>query len=238
MARPALVFDIETIADLSPDTRDAVAALAREREQAPEHYGALCPPLARVACVAWYDTAAQTLGALFDARLHDGPAPPALDVPGAPGPVSCAVRGCESEARLLEEFGRVVDAHVTQRRGQLVTFNGRGFDLPVLVHRSLKHGVKPGRALLAKAAGEYRYKPSLHIDLMDTATFIGASPRWPLAAYAVGYGWPSPKSEMSGAQVGPAIQEGRLLDVVRYCVGDVLATTHVYRQLAPLVPSE
>jgi hypothetical protein len=73
---------------------------------------------------------------------------------------------------------------------------------------------------------------------MDTATFIGASPRWPLAAYAVGHGWPSPKSEMSGAQVWPAIQDGRLLDVVRYCAGDVLATTHVYRQLAPLVPNE
>jgi hypothetical protein len=39
---------------------------------------------------------------------------------------------------------------------QLVTFKGRGFDLPVPIHRSIKHGVAEGRELLMEAANESR----------------------------------------------------------------------------------
>ena len=71
--------------------------------------------------------------------------------------------------------------------------------------------------------------PSARIaDLLDAVTFHGASGRWPLAAYAIGYGWPSPKHDLDGAQVWDAVQAGRIIDVVRHCANDVLATTHVY----------
>ena len=59
----ALVFDIETIADLTAENRDAIAALAEKREMTAEAFGGLCPPLARVVCIAWLDVAAQQLGA-------------------------------------------------------------------------------------------------------------------------------------------------------------------------------
>jgi hypothetical protein len=71
---------------------------------------------------------------------------------------------------------------------------------------------------------------------MDTVTFGGAAPRWPLAAYAIGYGFKSPKTDMNATQVWPAIQAGRLLDVVRYCAGDVLATAHLYRCTQDALP--
>lgn len=229
MDRNVLVFDIETMADLTPDNREAVTALAAQRQVSPEDYGSLCPPLARVVCIGWYDLGAQKLGALFDASLCAGEWPRSVQVDAAAGDTrTCEIQECQHEAEMLRRFGHMVVQHLGQPNPQLVTFNGRGFDLPVLIHRAIKHHVTEGRELLLKAALESRYRPLRHLDLLDAVTFCGATGRWPMAAYAVGYGWRSPKQEMQGALVGPAVHEGRIIDVVRYCVGDVLATAHVY----------
>jgi hypothetical protein len=42
---------------------------------------------------------------------------------------------------------------------------------------------------------------------------------------------------MDGAHVHTAVQAGRMLDVVRYCAGDVLATAYIYKQAACLLPA-
>ncbi len=225
----ALVFDIETIADLTPQNRDAIAALAEGREMTPEEYGALCPPLARVVCIAWLDVAAQQLGACFDAALCAGEWPRSVEVDAESGVTRvCEIEGCRSEADVLRQFGRRIGRHLAQAGAQLVTYNGRGFDLPVLIHRSIKHRVTEGRDLLVKAVTENRYRPLLHVDLQEAVTFSGVSGRWPMAAYAIGYGWRSPKQDMDGALVSGAVQAGRIIDVVRYCAGDVLATAHLH----------
>ena len=234
--RNALVFDIETVADLTPDNRAAVAALAAQREQmSPEHYGALCPPLARIVCIAWLALDSDRMGAVMDASLCPEAPPPSLSVTdgGAAGEQlrACPLQACDGERALLRAFGMLVERHCQQPNAQLATFNGRGFDLPVLVHRAIRHDVSEGRTLLLRAARENRFNPVLHLDLMETVTFSGAAPRWPMAAYAIGYGHRSPKQDMDGSQVGPAVQAGRILDVVRYCAGDVIATAHIYRAL-------
>lgn len=87
-----------------------------------------------------------------------------------------------------------------------------------------------------EAAQESRYRPLLHVDLLDVVTFCGATARWPMGAYAIGYGWRSPKAEMDGTKV--AVREGRILDVVRHCAGDVLAFTYVYLRRNGLMPPE
>jgi hypothetical protein len=233
--RRVLIFDIETIADVTPPTQAAIAALAQGRDMTAEHYGGLCPPLARVVCVAWFDLETRTLGACFDATLHAGLAPSTLAVDDPSGELAstlqCELQPCGGEPQLLRAFGQRVAQHLAQANAQLVTYNGRGFDLPVLVHRAIKHGVSDGRDVLVKAARENRYHPVTHVDLMDVVTFNGAAPRFPLAAYAIGYGFQSPKHDMDGAGVWPAVQAGRILDVVRYCAGDVIATTQVYRRV-------
>ncbi len=234
--RNALVFDIETVADLTPDNRAAVAALAAQRDQmAPEHYGALCPPLARVVCIAWLALDADRMGALMDVSLCPQSPPESISVTDgrqqAAQVRACPLQACDGERDLLRAFGTLVERHCQQPNAQLATFNGRGFDLPVLVHRAIRHGVSEGRTLLLRAARENRFNPVLHLDLMEAVTFSGASPRWPMAAYAIGYGYASPKQDMDGSQVGPAVQEGRIVDVVRYCAADVIATAHIYRAL-------
>jgi len=134
-------------------------------------------------------------------------------------------------ADVLRQFGRMVEQHVRQANAELVTYNGRGFDLPVLVHRSIKHRVTEGRELLVKALTENRYRPLMHVDLLDAVTFYGASGRWPMATYAIGYGWQSPKQDVHGSQVWNAVHAGEVIDVVRHCANDVLATTHVYLRM-------
>jgi Predicted 3'-5' exonuclease related to the exonuclease domain of PolB len=237
MADYSLVFDVETIADLTVGNRDDIAALARSRNMTPEEYGGLCPPLARVACIAWFDVAAQALGACFDTTLYEGAPAPSVEVDdGGRGRVRGTLAGCDGEADLLRRFGMLIGQHLQQSDARLVTYNGRGFDLPVLVHRSYAQRVTEGRDLLVKAVSENRYRPVLHLDLLDAVTFGGASNRWPMAAYAIGYGWGSPKHDLDGAQVWAAVQAGRILDVVRYCAADVLATTHIYRRLHDRTP--
>jgi hypothetical protein len=234
--RNALVFDIETVADLTPDNRDAVAALAAHREQmSPEHYGALCPPLARVVCIAWLALDSEQMGVLADATLCPHSMPESVSVtdgrPQSAGLRPWPLQPCDGERDLLRTFGTLLERHCQQPNAQLATFNGRGFDLPVLVHRGIRHGVSEGRSLLLRAAREARFNPVLHLDLMEAVTFGGASPRWPLAAYAIGYGYASPKHDMEGSQVGAAVQAGRIVEVARYCAGDVIATAHIYRAL-------
>ena len=176
--RHALVFDIETIADLTPDNRDAISALAEARQMSAEAYGGLCPPVARVVCIASFDVAAQRLGALVDRTLLAGDAPDTLQIDDGSTDqsafVPCAVEACDGEAQLLRRFGRMVEQHFEQANSQLVTYNGRGFDLPVLLHRSIKHRVREGCELLNRAATENRYRPLVHLDLMDVVTFGGA----------------------------------------------------------------
>jgi len=225
----ALLFDIETIADLTVQNRDAISTLAQGRNVTPEEYGALCPPLARVVCIAWLDVATQRLGAVFDNSLAMGAPPATIEVAAEPGVVRpCEIHGSDGEPQVLRHFGQMIERHLGQPDARLVTYNGRGFDLPVLIHRSIKHGIVEGRSLLVKALQENRYRPLMHVDLMDRVTFYGAASRWPMAAYAIGYGWRSPKEDLSGAQVGATVHSGRILDVVRYCAGDVLATACVY----------
>ena len=49
--------------------------------------------------------------------------------------------GKSEEAAIIQEFFGKVD----ERRPQLVSWNGGGFDLPVLQQRGLRHGVVAGR---------------------------------------------------------------------------------------------
>jgi hypothetical protein len=240
MSTQALVFDVETVADLDDSNRDSVAALAAGREMRAEEYAAFCPPLARVVCIAWYDLAAGVMGAVHDATFPGGGLSVEMSIADGEGPLLViSYTGCNGERELLRTFGEVVSRHYQKSNATLVTYSGRGFDLPVLIHRSVKHGVAEGRAQLIKAVRENRYNQRLHVDLLDTVTFFGAGSRWPLAAYAIGYGHRSPKGEMDGSQVGAAVADGRILDVVRYCAGDVIATTQIYRRVlaAGLLPA-
>ncbi len=109
----------------------------------------------------------------------------------------------------------------------LVTFNGRGFDLPVLESRALKYGIPLPRYF---AAGESRntyrgsrYSDAYHIDLCDFLSNFGAYQRNSLNLWAKLIGLPG-KYTIAGEDVEYLFRQGRQKEVNQYCMTDVLQT--------------
>ncbi len=136
----------------------------------------------------------------------------------------------DEEASLLARFFELID----RKTPQLVSWNGGGFDLPVLLQRGLIQGVAAPRLLetgandRAFAFDHYlnRYKER-HLDLMDFLALYQPRAYAPLDAMARLCGLPG-KLGMDGAQVWPAFLEGRIRDIRAYCETDVANTYLLY----------
>ncbi len=126
---------------------------------------------------------------------------------------------CGSEKEILEKFWRALSfSH------KFVTFNGRGFDCPVLMLRSAMLGVKPTRNLMP-----YRYSTDAHVDLLEQMTFYNAYRKFNLDMYCKAFGIESPKSGgVTGHDVKPLFQAGEYEKIARYCAGDLWATRELY----------
>lgn len=143
------------------------------------------------------------------------------DVPGTK-----VFRGNERE--LLTEFWRLA-----QEWGTVVTYNGRGYDGPVLLTRSAMLDVKPSRQL----AG-YRYSVKDHCDLMEVLNFMGAAREsYSLDYWCRRFGVESPKGKMDGSMVASKARAGRYDEIAEYCLRDTRATADLFQRLRPtLVP--
>jgi len=124
-----------------------------------------------------------------------------------------------SEEEILQKFWSVIASY-----DEFITFNGRTFDCPYIMVRSAINRVKPTRNLMPN-----RYSGP-HIDLLDQLTFFGASRRrFSLDMWCRSLGIQSPKEQgVSGADVKRLYEEGRHLDIARYCARDLLATKELY----------
>jgi 3'-5' exonuclease len=139
-----------------------------------------------------------------------------------------------SEKEMLEDFWEGAKSYDT-----FVTFNGRGFDVPFLLHRSVVHGVMPTCDLME---GRYLYqqKGVRHVDLQDQLTFYGAMFKRPsLHVFCRAYGIESPKGEgVSGDDIAELFLKKKFRDIALYNSRDVTATAALYEKwltyLAPL----
>jgi 3'-5' exonuclease len=134
------------------------------------------------------------------------------------------------EAELIERFFDGIERFSPD----LVSWNGCGFDLPVLTYRALLAGVQAPRYWeTGEADQSFRFNNYLnryhwrHIDLMDVLSGFQARGRVSLANAACLLGLPG-KLGFSGAQVWDAYREGNLLGIRHYCETDVLNTYLVY----------
>lgn len=133
-----------------------------------------------------------------------------------------AIGGAKGEAQILRDFVRFVE----DKKPDLVTYNGRGFDLPVIASRCLKHGI-PFRHYFQAQDMRYRFSASGHFDLMDYMTDFGASRAVALDTMAKLIGLPG-KVGVDGKDVGPMVHAGRLSEVEAYCLCDVAQTTGLF----------
>ena len=223
MAWPVLVFDIETIPDLAglraaglaEGQTDAQAYAAWKAQRAEEGKSDFVPLyLQRVLVISCVFRNAEGL------HVHSF--------------VDRELEGQSQEGRVIQTFFNTVEKHVPQ----LVSWNGGGFDLPVLHYRGLKHGVVASKYWDMGEGGDHdsrefkwnnyigRYHMR-HLDLMDLLAMYQPKNNAPLDAMAKLCGFPG-KLGMDGSRVFQAYQDGQLEDIRRYCETDVMNTYLMY----------
>lgn len=231
-----LVFDLETIPDvaglqrlgmapvgLSPAEAVAHAVQARQAEGKNDFFPLYLQRVLVVGCLFRSERGIRIkcLGSsLGESDALEEPEDPALADPTSDA----------SEAARLAAFFRAID----RTTPQLVSWNGKGFDAPVLQHRALLRGIE---AASYWDQGEHntnfrynnylaRYQPR-HLDLMDVLASYQARGSAPLSGMAQLCGFPG-KLGMDGSEVWPAVCEGRLAEVQAYCETDVANTYLLY----------
>jgi 3'-5' exonuclease len=232
MAR--LAFDIETSAlDLSTFDEAQLEYLFREAERLHDEEEKarkraeistqfnLWPFTAQVVCIGMLNAETGRGQVLFqsdDFEEEEGD--------GAPKPAVEFVP-CVDESELLQAFW-----DVAKHYDSIVTFNGRGFDVPFLYLRSAVLGVPITR----KEWLGYRFQTEPHCDLAEQFTFYnvsgrdGAARRFNMDFYCKAFGIPSPKAQgVSGADVNALIAAGENRTIAEYCLRDVHATVALFQ---------
>lgn len=124
-----------------------------------------------------------------------------------------------SEKELLEKFWDMVKVY-----GQIITFNGRSFDIPFLMTRSAINKVPATRNFLG-----YRYNSREHCDLMEQLTFYGATRKFSLDFFAKSFGIKSSKEEgIDGSMITELYKEKKYPEIAKYCHRDLLTTKELF----------
>ena len=217
MSWPVLVFDIESIPDMAglralraaepgvTDEQVYAAWLAERKEHGQSDFLPLY--LQRILVISCVFRNAEGL------RIH-----------------SFVDRDGHSEGKVIQTFFNTLEKHVPQ----LVSWNGGGFDLPVLHYRGLQHGVVADKYWdLGDDDRDFKWNNYIsryhmrHLDLMDLLALYQPKNNAPLDVMAKLCGFPG-KLGMDGSAVYPAYLDGKLEDIRRYCETDVMNTYLLY----------
>ncbi|MDZ4201217.1 MAG: 3'-5' exonuclease [Gallionella sp.] len=217
MGWPVLVFDIESIPDIAglralrgepaeaTDEQVYAAWVAERKEKGQSDFMPL--HLQRVLCISVLFRNSEGL------RIH-----------------SFVDRDDQSEGKVVQTFFHAVEKHMPQ----LVSWNGSGFDLPVLHYRGLRHGVEASKYWdMGEDDRDFKWNNYIsryhmrHLDLMDLLAMYSPKNNAPLDAMAKLCGFPG-KLGMDGSQVYAQYLAGQTEDIRRYCETDVMNTYLVY----------
>ena len=226
MNRPTIVFDMETVGvdweQLDDHTREYLVERSR-RKIGREGTGGSAEAVAREALGLSPGTGRVVAIGLVNMESDHG----ALLYEGTEGWQEPDQHGTRvfrgDEPAILREFWELLD-----RYGRVVTYNGRGFDIPYAYIRSALHGIRPSRQLLGN-----RFSIGEHCDLAEVLTFFGAAQeRFSLDYWCRRFGISSPKEGgIDGSQVGAYYRDGRIDEIAEYCLRDAVATGKLYRKL-------
>lgn len=130
------------------------------------------------------------------------------------------------EKGLLEGFFK----YLGRSNARLVSFNGRGFDLPVLKYRAMAHGIQADWLYMRGDKWnnyQQRYSLDWHCDLLEALSDFGASARVKLNEVCSIMDFPG-KFGVDGSKVVDLYDQNKLKDIRDYCETDVLNTFLVY----------
>jgi predicted PolB exonuclease-like 3'-5' exonuclease len=216
MPAPILVFDIETVPDVAGLRRvwaldaavsdDAVVELALQRRRQASGNDFLPPHLHRIVAIS--------------CALRERDAVKVWSLGAAK----------DGERELVKRFFDGIDKYTPQ----LVSWNGAGFDLPVLHYRALFHGIAAGSYWdLGDDNKDFKWNNYIsrfhmrHIDLMDLLAGYQNRAWAPLTEIAQLCGLPG-KLGMDGSQVYPAWKRGEIDAIRNYCETDVANTFLIF----------
>ena len=135
-----------------------------------------------------------------------------------------------SEAEIIQRFFDGIEKYTPQ----IISWNGGGFDLPVLHYRGLIHGINASRYWdLGEDDKDFKWNNyisryhSRHLDLMDLMAMYQARANAPLDDLAKLCGFPG-KLGMDGSKVWDAYNAGQIEEIRNYCETDVANTHLVY----------
>ncbi|MDQ6971080.1 MAG: 3'-5' exonuclease [Mariprofundaceae bacterium] len=130
------------------------------------------------------------------------------------------------ESELLEGFFGMID----KRAPRLVSFNGRGFDVPVLKYRAMVHGLSCPRWFSEGDrwnSYDSRYSKDYHVDLLEVLSDFGASARCSMHEVASAFGVPG-KLDTAGDDVRGMFETGQIEAIRNYCETDVCTTLLIF----------
>ena len=215
---PILVFDIETVADVQAARRiypqladlndaDALSALTALRTQEAGH-DFMRLPLQRIVCIS----------ALY---IKDGKLS-----------LFSLTADKFSEKDILAKFFRAFSDLETLP--QLISWNGSGFDIPVLIYRAMQYDLsapwlfEEGERIKNMRFDNYVNRfHTRHLDLMDRFSQYGASRREAMDVVASLYGLPG-KTDVDGSMVGDLVSNEDWQTLSIYCESDVMNTWLIY----------
>lgn len=243
-----LYLDIETIPTQRPDVLAEIhagkqaeldAALAAVKP--PSNYG-------QDAAAKWWqekgDAQHAALRAAFDAEVEAACKKTGLD--GAFGQV-CAIgiafndqaptvlsladwQRLDAEALLLSDFAELLHEVIPPRfdlQTCVVGHNVAGFDLRFLAQRSIVHGVQP-HTVIARAAQAKPWETDKVFDTMVQWAGVGKTISLDKLCNALGL---PRKGNITGADVWPMVQAGKIQEVADYCAQDVIKTRMVHQRM-------
>lgn len=118
-----------------------------------------------------------------------------------------------------------------------VTFNGRAFDVPVLVARAMRHG-RSFSTYFQSGEYDYRYAklgPGAHVDLLERFSDFGAARRTSFLHYCRCIGLPGkieePGGVVDGSSVAAWYAAGEIERINAYCLFDVVQNVFLLQRL-------
>ncbi|MDE6978321.1 MAG: 3'-5' exonuclease [Helicobacter sp.] len=140
--------------------------------------------------------------------------------------------GCFGEGKGERE---IIKAFLTylQKQPRLVSFNGRGFDMPILLLRAMRYNLQAEAYFetMNPSVGKdkwenyrQRFSERFHLDLFDSLGHFGAATRG-LKLHNIACACHLPgKFDVHGDEVYRLYAEGRMSEINTYCESDVLNT--------------
>lgn len=216
MIMPSLIFDIETI----PDTEGLRTLYQLPAETSAED----------IANIAFHQRRQHNGSEFLPLHQHRVCA------------ISCALRegnhfkvwtlgdAQASEAEIIQRFFDGIEKYTPQ----IVSWNGGGFDLPVLHYRAMIHQIQAPRYWdLGEDDKDFKWNNYIsryhmrHLDLMDVLAMFNARANAPLDEIAQLCGFPG-KLGMDGSKVWGAFLKGEIEAIRNYCETDVANTYLVF----------